>query len=71
MTVVPQDLEAINKILKQAFLVLPHYCLGRGLLDMAAAHVRAEVMGRFGESSVCVLQLTIIVLPALYMFEKW
>ncbi|GFR62998.1 ATP-binding cassette sub-family A member 1 [Elysia marginata] len=44
-----KDLEAINKILKQAFLVLPHYCLGRGLLDMAAAHVRADVMGRFGE----------------------
>ena len=37
---------------------------------MAAAHVRAEVMARFGESSVCVLQLTIIVLPALNIFEK-
>ncbi|GFN96696.1 ATP-binding cassette sub-family a member 1 [Plakobranchus ocellatus] len=44
-----EELESINNTLKQVFLILPHYCLGRGLLDMATAHVRAEILGRFGE----------------------
>ena len=29
------ELKDINEILKQVFLILPHYCLGRGLIDMA------------------------------------
>ncbi|XP_050403065.1 phospholipid-transporting ATPase ABCA1 isoform X2 [Patella vulgata] len=46
-----QDLEDINSILKQVFLLLPHYCLGRGLIDMAAYQLRYEVMLRFSPNA--------------------
>uniref|UniRef100_A0A8C8M9Z5 P-type phospholipid transporter n=1 Tax=Oncorhynchus tshawytscha TaxID=74940 RepID=A0A8C8M9Z5_ONCTS len=32
---VDQHLNDINKILKKVFLIFPHFCLGRGLIDMA------------------------------------
>ncbi|CAG5131578.1 unnamed protein product, partial [Candidula unifasciata] len=43
------DLKDINSILKQVFLLLPHYCLGRGLIDMAALQLRADVTARLGD----------------------
>jgi hypothetical protein len=43
-----QELADINVILKQVFLVLPHYCLGRGLIDMAAYQLRADLVERYG-----------------------
>ncbi|XP_055329067.1 ATP-binding cassette sub-family A member 7-like [Paramacrobiotus metropolitanus] len=44
-----QELQDIAKILRQVFLVLPHYCLGRGLMDMAIGQVKADVFARFGQ----------------------
>ncbi|KAH9491700.1 ATP-binding cassette sub- A member 1 [Bulinus truncatus] len=44
------DLKDINNILKQVFLLLPHYCLGRGLIDMASYQTQADLTARFGEA---------------------
>ncbi|KAK7490493.1 hypothetical protein BaRGS_00018279 [Batillaria attramentaria] len=44
------ELVGINSILKKAFLVLPHYCLGRGLIDMALYQMEEQVGARYGES---------------------
>ncbi|KAK7490495.1 hypothetical protein BaRGS_00018281 [Batillaria attramentaria] len=46
------ELKEINDILKQVFLVLPHYCLGRGLIDMAAYQLQADLVARYGEQLV-------------------
>ncbi|XP_013414368.2 LOW QUALITY PROTEIN: ATP-binding cassette sub-family A member 1-like [Lingula anatina] len=40
-----QELVQINTVLRQVFLILPHYCLGRGLIDMAANQLIADVAG--------------------------
>ncbi|KAL8576510.1 hypothetical protein ACOMHN_003068 [Nucella lapillus] len=44
-----EELKEINTILKQVFLLLPHYCLGRGLIDMTAYQLRADLVSRYGE----------------------
>ncbi|XP_035828704.1 phospholipid-transporting ATPase ABCA7 [Aplysia californica] len=44
------DLKDINVILKQVFLLLPHYCLGRGLIDMASFQLQANVRNRIGQN---------------------
>ncbi|KAM6977694.1 retinal-specific phospholipid-transporting ATPase ABCA4-like [Aplochiton taeniatus] len=38
-----------NQLLKKILLIFPHYCLGRGLIDMAMNHAVHEVYARFGE----------------------
>ncbi|XP_030623464.1 retinal-specific phospholipid-transporting ATPase ABCA4a [Chanos chanos] len=38
-----------NQVLKKMFLVFPHFCLGRGLIDMAMNQAMTEVYARFGE----------------------
>lgn len=43
-----EELKDINKVLKQVFLLLPQYCLGRGLFDMAKNQLFADVYARFG-----------------------
>ncbi|XP_045158186.2 phospholipid-transporting ATPase ABCA1-like isoform X2 [Mercenaria mercenaria] len=45
-----EGLKDINNILKQVFLLLPQYCLGRGLFDMAKNQLFADVYARFGEN---------------------
>ncbi|XP_060560202.1 phospholipid-transporting ATPase ABCA1-like [Ruditapes philippinarum] len=47
-----EGLRDINKILKQVFLLLPQYCLGRGLFDMAKNQLFADVYARFGENKL-------------------
>uniref|UniRef100_A0A8C9VJB0 ATP binding cassette subfamily A member 4 n=1 Tax=Scleropages formosus TaxID=113540 RepID=A0A8C9VJB0_SCLFO len=39
----------LNELLKKALLVFPHFCLGRGLIDMAMNQAVTEVYARFGE----------------------
>lgn len=36
------ELTEIAETLKKAFLVLPHYCLGRGLMEMSVEHLKLE-----------------------------
>lgn len=46
----PQKLNDINRVLKKVFLVFPHFCLGRGLIDMVKNQAMADAFERFGES---------------------
>uniref|UniRef100_A0A674GND1 P-type phospholipid transporter n=1 Tax=Taeniopygia guttata TaxID=59729 RepID=A0A674GND1_TAEGU len=41
-----------NKTLKNVLLVLPHFCLGRGLIDLAMNQAVTELYARFGEEHV-------------------
>uniref|UniRef100_A0A8C7Q917 ATP-binding cassette, sub-family A (ABC1), member 4a n=1 Tax=Oncorhynchus mykiss TaxID=8022 RepID=A0A8C7Q917_ONCMY len=38
-----------NQLLKKMLLIFPHYCLGRGLIDMAMNQAVTDVYARFGE----------------------
>ncbi|XP_055084646.1 LOW QUALITY PROTEIN: retinal-specific phospholipid-transporting ATPase ABCA4-like [Periophthalmus magnuspinnatus] len=40
---------AFNEWLKNFLLIFPHFCLGRGLIDMAMNQAVTEVYARFGE----------------------
>lgn len=44
-----QKLNDINRVLKKVFLVFPHFCLGRGLIDMVKNQAMADAFERFGE----------------------
>ncbi|CAL1580468.1 unnamed protein product [Knipowitschia caucasica] len=44
-----RSLLAFNEWLKRFLLVFPHFCLGRGLIDMAMNQAVTEVYARFGE----------------------
>uniref|UniRef100_A0A4W3K1G7 ABC transporter domain-containing protein n=1 Tax=Callorhinchus milii TaxID=7868 RepID=A0A4W3K1G7_CALMI len=43
-------LNSINEILKSVFLIFPHFCLGRGLIDMVKNQAMADALERFGEN---------------------
>ncbi|KAM6972808.1 phospholipid-transporting ATPase ABCA1-like [Aplochiton taeniatus] len=40
----------LNDILKNVFLIFPHFCLGRGLIDMVKNQAMADALERFGEN---------------------
>ena len=47
-----QQLKLIGSILNEVYLIFPHYCLGRGMIDMAQVHfttVRLELLGMFNQ----------------------
>uniref|UniRef100_H3CTK4 ATP-binding cassette, sub-family A (ABC1), member 4a n=1 Tax=Tetraodon nigroviridis TaxID=99883 RepID=H3CTK4_TETNG len=39
----------LNQLLKTVLLIFPHYCLGRGLIDMAMNQAVTDVYAHFGE----------------------
>ena len=43
------ELQYIGSILREVFLIFPHYCLGRGLMDMAAEVNINLIIARFGK----------------------
>ncbi|CAG5929271.1 unnamed protein product, partial [Menidia menidia] len=43
------NVSRINEIVKQVLLVFPHFCLGRGLIDMAKNQAMATLFSNFGE----------------------
>ncbi|XP_061682240.1 phospholipid-transporting ATPase ABCA1 isoform X2 [Syngnathoides biaculeatus] len=43
-----EHLQAVNGVLKKVLLVFPHYCLGRGLMDMAKSQAIADTFERLG-----------------------
>ncbi|KAM6396101.1 phospholipid-transporting ATPase ABCA7 [Rhynochetos jubatus] len=47
---VDQNLNSINRVLKKVFLIFPHFCLGRGLIDMVKNQAMADAFERFGDS---------------------
>lgn len=44
-----QEVGGINDILKNVFLIFPHFCLGRGLIDMVKNQAMADALERFGK----------------------
>ncbi|KAK5896468.1 hypothetical protein CesoFtcFv8_009623 [Champsocephalus esox] len=44
------EVGGINDILKNVLLVFPHFCLGRGLIDMVKNQAMADALERFGEN---------------------
>ncbi|EMP24164.1 ATP-binding cassette sub-family A member 7 [Chelonia mydas] len=46
---VDQKLNHVNRILKKVFLIFPHFCLGRGLIDMVKNQAMADAFERFGD----------------------
>ncbi|XP_034038157.1 phospholipid-transporting ATPase ABCA1b [Thalassophryne amazonica] len=43
------EIGGINDILKNILLIFPHFCLGRGLIDMVKNQAMADALERFGE----------------------
>ena len=43
-----QEVGGINDILKNVFLIFPHFCLGRGLIDMVKNQAMSDALERFG-----------------------
>uniref|UniRef100_A0A8C5P7H9 ATP binding cassette subfamily A member 1 n=1 Tax=Leptobrachium leishanense TaxID=445787 RepID=A0A8C5P7H9_9ANUR len=43
-------LSNINEILKSVLLIFPHFCLGRGLIDMVKNQAMADALERLGEN---------------------
>lgn len=57
-----QHLNEVNRILKKVFLIFPHFCLGRGLIDMAKNQAMADAfqrLGNFTKSSVTDKQIVL------------
>lgn len=46
-----------NEGLKKGLLVLPHFCLGRGLIDMAMNQAVTDVYARFGKQVLIKLEV--------------
>ena len=46
-----EELQYIGNILKDVFLIFPQYCLGRGLMELAAEYNKNLIAGRFGLES--------------------
>ncbi|CAH6779324.1 phospholipid-transporting ATPase ABCA7 [Phodopus roborovskii] len=44
-----QNLQEVSRILKQVFLIFPHFCLGRGLIDMVQNQAMADAFERLGD----------------------
>ncbi|XP_029688027.1 ATP-binding cassette sub-family A member 1-like isoform X1 [Takifugu rubripes] len=44
------EIGGINDILKNILLIFPHFCLGRGLIDMVKNQAMADALERFGEN---------------------
>uniref|UniRef100_A0A3P8V611 P-type phospholipid transporter n=1 Tax=Cynoglossus semilaevis TaxID=244447 RepID=A0A3P8V611_CYNSE len=44
-----EEVTHVNDIMKQVLLIFPHFCLGRGLIDMATNQVTADLFSNFGE----------------------
>ena len=53
-----EELKYIGSICRQVFLIFPHYCLGRGLMDMATEEGLNAVVGIFGEFSRAVVMFS-------------
>ncbi|XP_059201726.1 phospholipid-transporting ATPase ABCA1-like isoform X2 [Centropristis striata] len=44
------EIGGINDVLKNVLLIFPHFCLGRGLIDMVKNQAMADALERFGEN---------------------
>lgn len=44
-----QTLLGFNAMLRKLLIIFPHFCLGRGLIDLALSQAVTDVYARFGE----------------------
>ncbi|KAG8519196.1 LOW QUALITY PROTEIN: Phospholipid-transporting ATPase ABCA7, partial [Galemys pyrenaicus] len=44
-----QKLQEVSRTLKRVFLIFPHFCLGRGLIDMVRNQAMADAFERLGD----------------------
>ena len=45
------DLRDIDAILKKVFLILPQYCIGRGINDLAKEYNINQIISKFGNGA--------------------
>lgn len=50
-----KEIGGINDVLKNVFLIFPHFCLGRGLIDMVKNQAMSDALERFG---ICFIQIS-------------
>lgn len=43
-----QTLLRFNALLRKLLIIFPHFCLGRGLIDLALSQAVTDVYARFG-----------------------
>ncbi|RWS28570.1 ATP-binding cassette sub-family A member 7-like protein [Leptotrombidium deliense] len=43
-----EDLQYTGSLLKKVFLIFPHFCLGRGLMEMSTNHLASQMFAQFG-----------------------
>lgn len=60
-----QALHKLNQLLKTVLLIFPHYCLGRGLIDMAMNQAVTDIYAHFGKYKINIFAE---LLCALYYF---
>lgn len=58
-----QKFGGVNDILKNVFLIFPHFCLGRGLIDMVKNQAMADALERFG------MEVIVIITWWMYCFK--
>lgn len=57
-----QELKFIGSILNEVFLILPHYCLGRGMIDMAQVYFTAQRFQLIGKRLFTLSQMLWLIL---------
>lgn len=50
-----QNVTRINDIVKQVLLIFPHFCLGRGLIDMAKNQAMGTLFSSFGKRNKSIM----------------
>lgn len=43
-----QTLLRFNAVLRKLLIIIPHFCLGRGLIDLALSQAVTDIYARFG-----------------------
>lgn len=64
-----QNLQEVSRILKQVFLIFPHFCLGRGLIDMVRNQAMADAFERLGENVCQVETVKSMIESATFKFS--
>lgn len=64
-----QALHKLNQLLKTVLLIFPHYCLGRGLIDMAMNQAVTDIYAHFGKYKTIYICRIIMCSLLLYMFS--
>lgn len=64
-----QALYKLNQLLKTVLLIFPHYCLGRGLIDMAMNQAVTDIYAHFGKYKTTYIFRIIMCSLLLYIYS--